>query len=231
MNLKNKMVLITGGTSGLGLEVTKQLLKKGASVRVLGKSEENLSKLKKTLLSSKLKTILCDISNHQVIHDALKDIGKVDVLINNAGVFMENPLEESTAEGISQLLDINLKGAIYTTREILPQMKKQNEGFILNVSSTSGLKGKPLQAVYAASKWGLQGFIDALKVELLPTKIRIATIYPGGMQTKLFAKAGIKKDTTGWLEPQDVAEVVIFILERPNSMLLEQVVINKTKRS
>src|SRR3990167_10944888 len=106
MNLKNKMVLITGGTSGLGLEVTKQLLKKGASVRVLGKSEKNLSKLKKTLKSSKLKTILCDISNHQVIHDALKDIGKVDVLINNAGVFMENPLEESTAEGISQLLDI-----------------------------------------------------------------------------------------------------------------------------
>lgn len=231
MNLSHKSVLITGGTSGLGLEITKQLLKKGAKVTVLGKSEKNLSKLKKTLKSSKLTTILCDISNHQLVHGALKNMGRVDVLINNAGVFMENALEESTAQEISQLLDINLKGAIYTTREILPQMKKRNEGFILNVSSTSGLKGKPLQAVYAASKWGLQGFVDALKAELLSTKIRIAAIYPGGMQTKLFQKAGIKKDTSGWLDPKDVAEVVIFILERPNSMLLEQVVINKTKRS
>jgi len=157
MQLKNKTALVTGGNSGLGLEITKLLLKNGAKVYVLGRDTGKLQTLKLNIKSKNLNTIKCDLRNYQEIKQTLKKIKKLDVLINNAGIISYRLLEKHDPRNIKDIIDTNLLGTIYITRELLPIFKKQNSGTIINVASTSGLMtgGHTQESVYMASKFGI----------------------------------------------------------------------------
>lgn len=227
MNLKGKTALVTGGATGLGLAIAKKLLEHRCKVVICGRTQTHLNQTRSQLNSPNLTTKLCDVTDYTQIETLVQDIGFIDILINNAGVWLEGELETYSAEKITQTLDINLKGVIYTTRAALPQMKKRNDGYIVNISSTSGLKGRELQSVYVASKFGVHGFTESLKVELASTNVKVIGIYPGGMNTKLFAKAGTPKDNTNWMDPNKVAEIIVFTLERDESLIMDHVVINK----
>lgn len=227
MNLKNKNVLITGATDGLGFSIAKGLIKKGCKVYGVGRNEERIQKAKRKLNSPNFSLYSCDVSDYKQITEVVKKIGKVDILINNAGVWLEGKLQDFSKDEISETIDINLKGVIYSTKAILPQMLKQNDGYIINISSTSGLTGRSSQSVYVASKFGVTGFTKSLQEDLKETNIKIAGFYPGGMSTKLFEKAGTPKNNKDWMDTDKVAEILLFMLERDDTMIMDHVVINK----
>lgn len=233
MNLKNKIALITGGNSGLGFEIAKELLKRNCKVIILGKDKHKVEKAKKKLGSPLVCCLVCDLRDYNQIKNAAKSINEVDILINCAGIIAYQSLEKQDPQNIRDIIEINLLGTIYMTRVILPKMKKKNSGVIVNVSSTSGLMtgGHPYESVYIASKFGVTGFTEALKKEIDEEKknIKIIGLYPGGMNTELFSKAGLKKDTSKFMDPGEIAKIIVFILERPDSIKMDHVVVNRNK--
>lgn len=229
MNLKSKKVLITGGSEGLGFSIAKLLLEKGCIVHTIARSKDKLEEAAKKLNNTNFHIHQGDISDFSTVEKLAKEVKEVDILINNAGIWLEGKFTDYTPQQISQVIDVNTKGTIYVTRSILPVMLKRNEGFIINVSSTSGLVGKGDQTVYVASKYAVTGFTEALKVELAETNIKVAGFYPGGMNTKLFEKAGNLKELQSYMNTDEVAKVIIFILENDATMLIDHVVLKKRK--
>jgi NADP-dependent 3-hydroxy acid dehydrogenase YdfG len=228
-----KKVLISGGNSGLGLEIAKLLLQKSYTVIILGKDSAKLESTKLQLNSANLSTIECDLRDHVEISKKLAGVDDIDILINNAGIIAYVKLDKQSPENIKDIIDTNLLGTIYLTRQLLPQFKKRNSGTILNVSSTSGLitGGHSEECAYVASKYGVTGFTETLRKELIEEgkNIRVLGLFPGGMDTQLFAKAGLEKDTSKFMDPKKIAEIVVFILERPTSINMDHVEINRNK--
>jgi len=227
MILKNKKVFITGATSGLGFSISKLLVKKGCKVYGVGKSKKGVKEAKKKLKSSNFTVYSADVSDFKQISDVIKKVGKIDILINNAGVWLSGQLQDNKVEKISKTIDINLKGVIYTTKAVLPQMIKRKTGYIFNISSTSGLRGKNEQSVYVASKYGVTGFTKSLQRDLWNTNIKVAGFYPGGMKTKLFSKAGTILNNKNWMNTDKVALIIVFMLERDDTMIMDHVVVNR----
>ena len=227
MKLKGKTALVTGGSTGLGFSIAKRLLEKEMNVAICGRKTAKLKQAKEKLSSNRLATYKCDISNYSQIEEIVDKIGDIDVLINNAGIWLEGELRNNTPAKISQVIDINLKGTIFATKAVLTQMEQRNSGFIINVSSTSGMKPRETQSIYAASKFGIRGFTDSLKIDLKDTNIKVTGFYPGGMSTRMFAKAGTPKENKDWMDTDKVAEIITFILERDESLIMDHVVVNK----
>jgi len=226
MVLKQKKTLVTGGSSGLGFSLAKKLLEKQADVHILGRHEEKLQKAGSELGLLKEKIFIADVTNYIQLSQVLKN-ADIDILINNAGVWFEGTIENNTAEQIAQVIDINLKGTMYATKILLPNMLKKNDGYILNIISTSGKYGKRDQAVYVASKFGVSGFTKSLALDLAHTNVKVAGIYPGGMNTPLFTNAANPKEISHWMEPDKVAEIVVFMLERDESMVMSELEVNR----
>jgi short-subunit dehydrogenase len=226
MQLKNKSVVITGGSDGLGFSLAKSLLAKGAIVNIIARDKNKLDLVVKQLGSNAV-GFSADVSNWQEIEQVSRKIESVDVLINNAGVWIEGSLLDCEIDKIDQAIDINLKGVIYTTKAFLPKLQKETESHVLNVVSTSGLKGRDGQSVYCASKFGVSGFTESLKVDLEKTNVKVTGFYPGGMHTHLFDKAGNPKSNQDWMSTDKVAEIIAFMLEQDISMVMDQVVLNK----
>jgi NADP-dependent 3-hydroxy acid dehydrogenase YdfG len=229
MNLKNTSALVTGGSDGLGLSIAKALVIKGAQTHIVSRSQTNLDKAAEAINSPLLHTHQGDVTDYQAMEVLVKEIGDIDILINNAGVWLEGQVVEQTREEIDHTIDINLKGVVYTTKIVLPQMLKRNSGFIINVSSTSGLRGREDQAIYVASKFGVTGFTKSLEKDLIDTEVKIAGFYPGGMNTGLFAKTGHPRKNEAWMDTDEVAEIVIFMLDHDQTMLVDHVVVVKRK--
>jgi uncharacterized protein len=233
--MKSKTVLISGGNSGLGFEIAKQLVKKNYQVIILGKDKNKLIQATKKLASSSVSYLLCDLRNYQNIKNIESKLMKVDILINCAGIIAYQKLDQHDPEDIKDIINVNLLGTIFLTKAVYPHMKKRNDGTILNVSSTSGLAtgGHPEESVYVASKFGVSGFTNSLKKEVDAEKlnIKILGFYPGGMDTKFFTKSGTPKDTSNFMNPKEVAKIVVFILERPDSVKLDHVVVNRNKHT
>jgi uncharacterized protein len=233
MKLANKTALVTGGNSGLGFEITKELIKAKCNVIILGKDSAKVEKTKTDVNSNLVTTLVCDLRNQSQIAKTIQDIKNIDILINCAGVIAYSPLPEHGAGNIKNIVETNLLGTIFTTQAVLPTMIARNTGIILNVSSTTGLPtgGHPNESVYAASKFGVSGFTDSLKKDIDEQKanIKVLGLYPGGMNTKLFSKSGLNKDTSEFMDPSEIAQIVIFMLERPDSIKMDHVVINRNK--
>lgn len=227
MELKNKVAVVTGGSEGLGLSIVKKLLGEGCKVHIISRDATKQESVKKEIDNQDLLFHQADVSNYNEISKSISDIGQVDVLINNAGIWLEGDLDSHDPETISTVIDVNTKGVIYTTKAVLPVMKKNDNGYILNVSSTTGLKGREGQSVYVASKYAVTGFTDSLKEDLKATNIKVAGFYPGGMNTKIFEKAGFPKKNEDWMDTDKVADVVVTMLKLDDSMILDHVVLNK----
>lgn len=227
MNLQNKTIVITGGSDGLGLSLAKLLISKGSFVHIIGRSQERLNKAKTEINSPNLYIHQGDISIYSQISDIYNQIGNIDVLINNAGVWLEGSIADNTDKQISEVIDINLKGLIYSTKAVLPTMTTKDDGIIFNISSTSGLKAKGMQSVYVASKFAVRGFTESLEQDLEKTNIKVFGFYPGGMATSLFTKAGIDKSNSDWMDTAKVAEIISFMIERDDALIMNHVVLNK----
>lgn len=226
MNLSNKSVLITGGTDGLGLSLARLLVSKGAKVCIIGRNQEKVNKAVKEL-GNNVTGFVADVSKLRELDSVAKQINNLDILINNAGIWLEGGIADNREEQISSTIDTNLKGVIYATKAFLPLLKKSEETHILNVTSTSGIRGRENQSVYVASKFGVTGFTESLKLELASTNVKVTGFYPGGMKTKLFDKAGTPKNNQDWMDTDKVANIILFMLEQDATMIMDHVVLNK----
>lgn len=226
MKLRGKTALVTGGATGLGFSIATSLLKQGMNVAICSRSKKSLKKAESHFQSKKLSTFECDVTDYNQLTSIVKKIGIIDVLINNAGIWVNGQIDSIPAAKITTLIDTNVKGVILSTKAVLPQMKKAG-GFIINIVSTTGLAGRANESLYSASKFAVRGFTESLKLDMKSSEVKVAGIYPGGMNTKMFEKGGKNIDNKSWMKPKKIAEVVTFILENDQAMTIDRVVINR----
>lgn len=136
---------------------------------------------------------------------------------------MQGELETNTPEEIKKLIEVNTVGTILFSRSVIPIMKAQKSGWIINVISQAGLYGKAERSVYNASKWAVTGFTKSLELELSKYNIKVVGVYPGMMKTHIFENAGIKKDTTNGLETSEVAKIIEFMLSFDSSLTFPEI--------
>lgn len=186
-----KVAIVTGGTSGIGYAVSEELLKRGATVRVIGSRNESVLKAKASLGKyPNAKFAVADVRDHasveKMIADCVAESGRIDYLFNNAGISQKNPYEKSTLADWKEMIDINLWGVIYGVNAALPVMRKQKSGHIINTSSVAALYGTPYQSLYVTTKNAVIGLSDCLYYEYLPENIFFTVVCPGDVATPIF---------------------------------------------
>lgn len=225
----SKIAVITGAGSGLGTSLAKKYSNDGFHVCLLGRTKDKLERAAKTLPNEDYSIFPVDISSKKevvrVFAQIKESLGFVNVLVNNAGVGVFDLAENITEDAIHQMIDINLKGTIYCTQEVLADMKENNSGSILNIVSTAGLEGKENESVYCASKFGTRGFHESLLVELKDTDIHLFGAYMGGMATEFWDGILDESTTADLMDPDDIADIIYHNASLRKNLNVEQVVI------
>ncbi|MEK7530274.1 MAG: SDR family oxidoreductase [Patescibacteria group bacterium] len=224
----NKVVVITGGSKGIGKALAVAFIVKGAQVVISSRSKVELDAAAKEIGAT---PFVADVTKSGDVAAlaafTVKTFDRIDIWINNAGVWMpHSPLQNLDLERVRQMFDINVFGLMYGTKVALIEMQKQGSGTIINISSTSGLSGKPNSSGYASSKWAVRGFTDSIREECKGTNIKILTVYPGGTKTNLFDEAP-RADYKDFMTPESVAEKIVINLELPNPE--PELIINRPK--
>jgi uncharacterized protein len=211
-----RVVVISGGSDGLGAAVAKQCCNAGDIVVILARSEKDMQTMHE---SCGCDYVVCDVSDAQMCDSAVKSIfkkhGRIDVLVNNAGIFCEGLLEKQSVEQIESVIGVNTLGTIFLTRAVLPEMKRAGKGDICNIISIAGKTAKSDRTIYNSSKWAVTGFTAVLRKELIGTGIRVIGINPGKFESHIFEKAGVKKDMSNAMSAEEVAAAVCFALDQP----------------
>jgi len=197
-DFQNRVVLITGGSRGLGLVLARQLAEKGARVAICARNQEELLRAKEDLETrgAAVFQTVCDVRNQSEVNRMIEAVrnhyGQIDVLINNAGVIQVGPLEVQTQTDFETAMAIHFWGPYYTMNAVLPEMKQRGEGRIINISSIGGKMSVPHLAPYCASKFALVGLSGAMRVELAKDNIFVTTVCPGLMRTGSHVNAVFK---------------------------------------
>jgi len=232
-------VFITGATSGIGKATAEFLAQRNFNLILCGRREEQLRELESTLRKhTKVTTLQFDVRSKKAVFSAVESLPekfrKIDVLINNAGnAHGLSPIQEGDLDDWDAMLDINVKGLLYVTSAIIPQMIENNKGFIVNIGSTAGKEVYPMGNVYCASKYAVNAINKGMRMDLNQHNIRVAAIHPGLVQTS-FSEVRFKGDTKraekvyqGYqaLQPEDIAEILHFVITRPNHVTIEDLVV------
>ena len=200
-----KVILISGGSDGLGKAMAKKLAPNN-QVIILAHNKSKLEAAAKEINCDFVEAELTDYSSIKTaVNEVISKYQKIDVLINNAGVWVEGGLEENDPDKIKEVIGINSLGTILLTKAVLPYMRSTNSGLIINIISQDGLSSKKNRSVYHASKWAITGFTRCLQDDLEDLNIKVTAVYPGLIKTKLFEKNGVQRDLTNALEPAEVA--------------------------
>jgi len=186
-----KIAIVTGGTSGIGYALSEELLKRGATVFVIGSRQNSVEKARASLAAYKnARFAAVDVRDNaavqKMVADCVRECGRLDYLFNNAGISQKNPYEESTLDDWKEMIDINLWGVIYGINAALPVMRKQKSGHIINTSSVAALYGSVYQTLYVATKNAVIGLTDCLYYEYLPMNIFFTVVCPGNVETPIF---------------------------------------------
>lgn len=193
---KDKVVVVTGGTDGIGKALVDELLQAGAKVATCGRDHDKLYRLQSSYPSSFLHTMVADVSSEndcrRFIETTLKIFGSIDVLINNAGISMRALLKDASMEVTRKVMEINFFGAVYCTKYALSSLIEK-KGIIVGISSIAGYRGLPGRSAYSASKYALQGWLEAIKTELLADNVHVMWVSPG-FTTSNIRNAALNKD-------------------------------------
>jgi short-subunit dehydrogenase len=232
-----RISIISGGTSGLGLEIAELLLKSGKDVLIMSRSNDKLTsasiRLKKISGNSTFESLICNIGEEKDV----RKIGEflqnnsytVEYLFNNAGKGLFSKADASTSALIDSVFEANLKGMILLTSEILGLTPEEEELTIVNIMSTSALYGRAEETIYCAAKWGARGYTEALRTELKGTKRNIIAVYPGGMNTNFWIMPGQNRDVSSFMDPAEVAEKIVNAVIVTDKMFVTDITINRKK--
>ena len=240
-NISGKVVVITGASSGIG-EATARLLSAAGACVVLGARRlDRLTTLAQEITDAggKVEVLRTDVTNRQdvtaLIEKAVEVFGRVDVLLNNAGIMPNSRLDKLQVEDWERTIDINLKGTLYGIAAALPFMKEQKSGHIINVSSISGLRVSPASAVYSATKFGVRAISEGLRMEMTPYNIRSTIISPGPVDTDLPSSVTdvataerIRKIHEIAIPVETLAETIVFAISQPEAVDINEIVVRPT---
>ena len=235
MNLTNKTAIVTGGTKGIGRGIAEALVREGVAVCISARRQNELSAAVdelNALNAGRAVGFVCDVRDYRqvkgMIAHAMKELGGLDILVNNAGIGSFETVEETSPEDFRAVLETNLFGVFYCCHEAIPQMKQRGGGYIINISSLAGVNAHPRMATYNASKFGLNGFSEALMQEVRHDNIKVSYIMPGSVNTEFGGDS--PSDEKSWqLTPADLARVVIDLLHHDDRSLPSRVEIRPSK--
>ena len=219
MEVKDKKIIITGAGSGIGKELTKELLSKGAYVIALDISASSLESLKAKLNNNRLSTYVVDVSKEEALKafkiEYMNKEQVIDILINNAGIIQPFVnVEKLDDEAINRVMNINFYGPLNLTRLFIPELLKRSEGHIVNISSMGGFFPFPGQTVYGASKAALKIFTEGLYAELLNTNVHVTVVFPGAVATNIASNSNVSvgsEENSSYkaLPAKDAAKIII----------------------
>jgi len=232
-----RVAVITGASSGIGEATARALAVAGHRLALLARRTDRIEALAAEL-GDGVVAIAADVTDRDAMVAAAErvdaDLGGADILVNNAGVMLLGPFSSEQKAEIRQMIDVNLLGAM-TTAEVFLDQLREHEGDLINLSSVAGRTARPGNAVYAATKWGMNGWSEALRQELQPD-VRVIVIEPGAVATELtdhITHAATKEATQDYVRDlaitaKDIAEVIAFAVTRPRRMTLNEILVRPT---
>ncbi|MHB1105730.1 MAG: SDR family NAD(P)-dependent oxidoreductase [Lutibacter sp.] len=241
----DKTAFITGATSGIGKATAQLFAKNNIRLVLCGRRDDRLAQLKEEL--SKLTDVAVlqfDVSNREEVFNAITSLPdefkKIDILINNAGnAHGLSSIQEGNMDDWDTMIDINVKGLLYVSRAILPQMVERNDGFVVNIGSIAGKEVYPNGNVYCASKYAVNALNKAMRIDLNQHNIRVSAIHPGAVETE-FSEVRFKGDKEkaknvykGFkaLQPEDIADIIYFVISRPYHVNIEDLIVYPTAQA
>lgn len=241
-NIQNKIVIITGASSGMGEAAAKHLATLGATVVLAARRGGKIEQLAKQIQENggKALAVTADVTHLEqmqyLVDSAIKQFGRVDVIINNAGVMPLSPMDRLNVAEWNTMIDVNIKGVLNGIAAVLPYMKEQKSGQIINTASVAGHKIFYGSAVYSATKFAVRALTEGLRMELKPYNIRTTIVCPGAVKTELLehiSEADIQqanKDYVGevGISPDSFARVVAFAISQPEDVDINEVIFRPT---
>ncbi len=236
MDLNDKVAIVTGGTKGIGRGIADALVREGVNVCISARSRSEIDRTVGELLALdkgvRVAGIVADVRNYAQVKSLFEltaiEFGGLDILVNNAGMGMFQTVAATTPEDFRAVLETNLFGVFYCCHEAIPLMKQRGDGYIINISSLAGTNAHPKMAAYNASKFGLNGFSEALMQEVRHDGIKVSYIMPGSVNTE-FGGDTPTPDQDWQLQPEDIARVVIDLLHHDDRALVSRVEIRPSK--
>jgi len=242
--LEGKVAAVTGASSGIGEATAVALAEAGAAVAVGARRADRLEDLVERIEKGGGKAIAVplDVADedaaHAFVNTAASQLGRLDVLVNNAGAMLLGPFEEADSEEWRRMIDANVYGVLYCTAAVLPVMRRQGSGHIVNVSSIAGRSASANSAVYNLTKFGVSGFSEALRQEVREAGIRVTALEPGYVETELrehiTSEAGLEgqrnaKEALGdALTSEDMARIIVFTVSQPQRVSLSEILVRPT---
>jgi 3-oxoacyl-[acyl-carrier protein] reductase len=230
--LEGKTAVVTGGSRGIGLEIARALTEAGANVVVCGRSQTGIDSAIQALRTStgRVMGFAADVRHREQVTALFafveREFGRVDILVNNAGVGIFRPVAELSFEDWHTVVDTNLSGVFYCCHAALPLMRRVGGGFVINISSLAGRNPFAGGAAYNASKFGLNGFSEAMMLDHRNDNIRVSYIMPGSVATE-FGSGGSRAD---WkIAPEDIADIVMAVLRMPERTLISRVEVRPSR--
>ncbi|MBO1208809.1 MULTISPECIES: SDR family oxidoreductase [Mammaliicoccus] len=227
--LKEKTAFVTGATGGIGKSIVKKLLDNGANVVLAARSKDKLNDFAKTLsYDDKLLCIEVDVTSKTDIENAVKKaedhFGMIDIFVNNAGKMGSSRILEGNVEDWEQMIDINIKGVLYGINAVLPKMREEGRGHIVNIASDSGFEVIERLTVYCATKFAVRAISIGLEKELSNTGVKVTNISPGMVETPLSSESPFEEGRKK-LSPDDIAEAVVYATTQPSHVNVNEILV------
>ena len=235
MHLANRTAIVTGGTKGIGHAIARALVAAGVNVAISARHEDEVEKTAAELNkfgAGRCVGFVCDVREEAQVkalfENTLSALGGLDILINNAGIGIFSPVESTSGDDFRAVIETNLCGVFYCCHEAIPLMRQRGGGYIINISSLAGANPHANMAAYNASKFGLNGFSEALMQEVRHDGIKVSYIMPGSVNTE-FGGDEPSAEKSWQLQPEDIARIVMDLLQYPDRALPSRVEIRPSR--
>lgn len=241
--LEDRVAVVTGASSGIGAATARALAAEGARVALLARRADRLRSLAGELGEGRCLALPVDVTDAAATQAAAKrveeELGRADCLVNNAGVMYLSPFERDRRDDWRAMVDVNLVSVLEVTAAFLPQLR-EGGGDIVNISSVAGRKARPGSSVYSATKWGMNGWSEALRQELLPYDVRVVLIEPGAVHTELVQnireedvreRSAAFYQEVGAIPAEDVAAAVLYAVAQPARTSVNEILLRPTRQT
>lgn len=228
-SLENKVAIVTGAGRGIGRSIALMLAHNGARVVLAARTTKQLQQAQDEIktLGGEALVVATDIGIEQdiisLVQQTVEHFGRLDIVVNNAGIGMYGPLENATTAQWDAMMNINARGAFLVCREAIPHLRQHRPSYIVNITSVVGVKGYINQALYSASKHAVMGMSKALAKEAQKDGIRVHAICPGGVDTDMASQARPDLDRSILMQPDEIAEVALFLVTRAGNAVIDQI--------